>query len=104
MYVIYQDDKRCGEITARTERALMTIGCFFVACRNGPSSHSYRNVQFDHNRGCILDPLLTVVSENDGVIGLCDVIRLAVCDSVLCFLELRSRYAGEDPLFLNTRS
>lgn len=84
----------------------MKMGCFFAACRNGSSSHSFGNVQFDDHSGAILIPLPTDVSEDVEVLDSYEIIRWTGYDSVLCLLALRcsqeiDRFCcgSDDPLF-----
>lgn len=102
-----RDDKGLVEIIARVESALMTIGCFFAACRNGSSTHLFDHFQLDHHRGGILVTMPTGVLEDFGVTGLYDAIRLAVHGPELRLLVPRrlqkidwSRYGSSDlPFF-----
>lgn len=83
------DDKGRAAIIAWTERALMKMACFFAAFRNGNASHSVGYFQFDQHRGGIPAPLTTGVLKDVKVLGLYDVICLAGCDPVLCFMAVR---------------
>lgn len=82
------DDNDRLKIIAWTDKALMLIGCFFSACRNGHAWHSFAHVQLDHNRGHILVPSPTVVLKDIEVPGLYYVIRLTEYDPVLFLLAV----------------
>lgn len=82
----------------------MTVDPLFEACRNGNSSYSLGNVQFDYHYGGILILLPIVVLVDMEVLSLYDVIRLVVYDLELFLLALRrsqdihwSRYDDEAP-------
>lgn len=102
IYKNYRDNKGRVEIISRMENALMTIGCYLAACRNGDSLYSVSHVQFDHHRGCILVPLSTGVLEYVEALSLYDVIQLVGYD-LLALRRLQEidwhRYSGDDPRF-----
>lgn len=85
MYMNSQDNKKCVEMTAWSENALLIMCFVYAACRSGSSSHSFRYLQLDEHRGVILVPLSTGVSKYEKVVGLYNVIQLVGYDSVLCF-------------------
>lgn len=106
IYKNCRDVEERVETTGRTERVLMTMGCFFGACWNDNSSHLFAQFQLDHHRGGILFPLSTGVLKDVEVLCLYDIFRLGRYDPMLCLLGLRrsqdidsSRYGGDDALF-----
>lgn len=104
IYKNCRDYKGRIKVIARTENALITMVCFFAACWNGNSSHSFGLIQFEHHCDGIVVPLPTGVFKDVAVLGLYEVIQLAAYDQVLCLLALLrsqemvwSPYGGEDP-------
>lgn len=93
---------------ARTENTMMLTACSFTECRKDRSSHSFRHVQFDDNRGSILVPLPTRSLEDVEVLASHGVLGLARYNPLFYLFSLRrsheidwSRYVGMDlPVFL----
>lgn len=91
---------------AQTENAVITMACFFTACRNRDTSHFFGHLQFDQHSDGIIVPLPTGVLEDVEVLRLYDVIRLVGYGPVLCLLAVRrsqeidwSQYGGNYPTF-----
>lgn len=54
---------------ARTEIQLMTLACFFAACRDGRSSHTFGYVQLNCHQGGFMVPLATGISVDLNISG-----------------------------------
>lgn len=102
-YKSFPDDKERGRMIDRVENAFMTMAYFSAARQNGNSSHSFCNVQFDQDRGRILNLLPAGLIEYVEILSLQDSIQHLDYAPVWCLLALRSsedtyfsRYGGSD--------